>query len=478
MNREDGFGDLEVRELPAPPPLRAALGPGVVWMALAQGSGELYFWPYFAAKYGTLYLCLLIPACVLQMPLNIEIGRYTILTGESVFVGFTRLSRRFGIFMWIFFAATFLFVGSFATAGGTALADIVRWPAGWGAQGRTLLWTYAITAIFAGALFAGRVAYRIVERFMFAVAIVTAVGLLVACLHPRVLAAAPEFLKALVLPAALPPVPRDPGELEKFYTMMCFSGLGGFWSLFYSFWIREKGFGMAAHAGQITSPWTGRKEIVRLEGFRFEDTPEHRVRYRRWMRTLAADNSVGVLGNLATTLLLALLALAILRPQGKIPDGWRMVAEQGDFFGVLWGPAARVVFLVVAGCFLMDSWLAGVDAVSRVHGEMVCVYSERARRRGVRFWYYVFLGAMAATTWVLLPFGEPAKVLAGLGMLNVFAVAVFSGALWAMNYAHLPRRFPAWVRGGPAQRALFAAVALFYAAAAVYYVGFLLTGRF
>ena len=474
MKGSDGFADLQVRELPPPPRLWAALGPGVVWMALAQGSGELYFWPYFAAKYGTLYLCLLVPACVLQMPLNVEIGRYTLLTGESVFVGFTRLGRGFGLFLWIVFAATFLFVGSFATAGGTALADIVRWPAGWGAQARALLWTYAITAMFAGALFVGRVAYRIVERFMWAVAVVTAGGLLVASLHPRVLSAAPEFLRALVLPEAVPPLPRDPGELEKFYTMMCFSGLGGFWSLFYSLWIREKGFGMAAHAGQITSPLTGKRELVRLEGFRFEDTPEHRVRYRMWMRTLLADNAVGVLGNLATTLLLALLALAILRPQGKIPDGWRMVAEQGDFFGVLWGPAARVLFLVVAGCFLMDSWLAGVDAVSRVHAEMLCVYSERARRRGVRFWYYAFLGTMAATTWLLLPFGEPAKVLARTGVLHVFAVAIFAAALWKLNYVHLPRRFPAWVRGGRAQRALFAAVGLFYAVAAAYYAAFLL----
>lgn len=29
-----------------------ALGPGIVWMALAQGSGELIWWPYLIAKYG------------------------------------------------------------------------------------------------------------------------------------------------------------------------------------------------------------------------------------------------------------------------------------------------------------------------------------------------------------------------------------------------------------------------------------------
>jgi len=469
------FGDLEARPLPEVPRLWAALGPGIVWMALAQGSGELYYWPYFAAKYGALYLCLLIPACVLQWPLNLEIGRYTLLTGESVFVGFTRLSRGFGLFMWVYFAINFLFVGSFAAAGGTALADIMRWPPGLDERGRTLFWTYLITAGFAAALFVGRVVYRTVERFMFVVAIVTAGGLLVACLHPRVLEYVPAFARALVLPDRVPPLPADPGELEKFYTMMCYSGLGGFWSLFYSFWIREKGYGMAGYADQLTSPLTGKRELVTLRGYRFDDTTENRNRYRKWMRTLVVDSGTGILGNLFTTLLLALLSFAILHPQGKIPDKWRLVAEQGDFFGVLWGPAARVVFLVIAGFFLMDSWLAGVDAVSRVHGEMLCTYSGRARRRGIRFWYYAFLVAMAAVTWVTLSLGEPGKILTFTGIISVFAVTIFAAAIGILNYVHLPRRFPAWVRGHPAQAAGFAAVGLFYLAASVYYLWFRLS---
>jgi hypothetical protein len=104
----DAFADLRVGPLPEVPRLWAALGPGIVWMALAQGSAEIYFWPYFVAKYGALYLCLLVPACFLQMPINLEIGRYTVLTGESVFVGFTRLGKGFGLFMWAFFAVNFV----------------------------------------------------------------------------------------------------------------------------------------------------------------------------------------------------------------------------------------------------------------------------------------------------------------------------------------------------------------------------------
>ena len=53
-------------------------------MALAQGSGELIWWPYLIAKYGLTFLWLLVPACFLQYPLNVEIGRYTLLERMAV----------------------------------------------------------------------------------------------------------------------------------------------------------------------------------------------------------------------------------------------------------------------------------------------------------------------------------------------------------------------------------------------------------
>ncbi|MGH7816054.1 MAG: Nramp family divalent metal transporter, partial [Candidatus Binatia bacterium] len=85
--------------LPPMPGVLHALGPGVVFLALAQGSGELIYWPYTIAKYGLTFLFLLIPACLLQFPVIYEIGRYTLLTGESIFQGFIRLHRHFAFFL-------------------------------------------------------------------------------------------------------------------------------------------------------------------------------------------------------------------------------------------------------------------------------------------------------------------------------------------------------------------------------------------
>ena len=113
QNQDRSFGKLPAwtqREMSAFPGLIHALGPGIVWMALAQGSGELVWWPYIVAKYGLGFLFLLIPACLLQYPVNFEIGRYTLLTGESIWQGFIRLNRWLALAMWILMTISFSLV--------------------------------------------------------------------------------------------------------------------------------------------------------------------------------------------------------------------------------------------------------------------------------------------------------------------------------------------------------------------------------
>ena len=167
-------------------------------MALAQGSGELIWWPYLIAKYGLTFLWLLVPACLLQYPLNIEIGRYTLLTGESIFRGFFRVQPACSAsLLWILMTFSFLWFGAFASAGGTAMAALTGFPGGFTVRGRTLFWAYGTIAVFVAAIALSGVVYRLIERCMKVVALVTVVGLLWACTQPEVTAALPTFVSAL-----------------------------------------------------------------------------------------------------------------------------------------------------------------------------------------------------------------------------------------------------------------------------------------
>jgi hypothetical protein len=439
-------------------------------MALAQGSGELIWWPYMVAKYGLTFLFLLVPACLLQYPLNIEIGRYTLTTGESIFHGFIRLGRGFGIFVWLLMTLSFLWFGAFASAGGTAMAALTGFPAGWSPRGQSLFWGYASIAVFVLAITLSRVVYALIEGFMKVVAVITVVGLLWACLQPAVLAAIPRFLAGLLGPSGPMPRPWDPTDATKLLTAVTFAGLGGFWILLYSYWLREKGTGMAAHVGRITGPRAGKSEPVPTDGWLPADDAETRVRWNAWRRYLTVDALVGICGNLATTLMTCLLAWALLFPQGLLPQDYELAVVQSRFFEVSWGPVGRVIFLIVAAAFLTDTWLATADGVSRMQADIVQTLFPRSRRIEPRRWYFIFLGLLTVVTCFTMLLDAPGPLILISAVIGFAGTVIFPVALYLLNYRVLAAALPGWARPRPVERLLLGASFLAYLALAAGYV--------
>ncbi|MCZ6549469.1 MAG: Nramp family divalent metal transporter [Deltaproteobacteria bacterium] len=141
MAQEQSWGNFppyKKASLSAFPGLISVLGPGVIFVALAQGSGELIWWPYIITKYGLIFLFLLLPACLLQFSIVYELGRYTMLTGKSVFQGFTWLNRYFALVLWLLMTLSFLWIGAFAIAVGTSMASLTDFPSGWSQRGQSL----------------------------------------------------------------------------------------------------------------------------------------------------------------------------------------------------------------------------------------------------------------------------------------------------------------------------------------------------
>jgi Mn2+ and Fe2+ transporters of the NRAMP family len=439
-------------------------------MALAQGSGELIWWPYIIAKYGLTFLCLLTPACLLQFPLNIEIGRYTLLTGESIFHGFIRLNRGLGIFLWVLMTLSFLWFGAFATAGGTAMAALTHFPQGWSVRAQTLFWGYTSILVFLTSILLSRVVYTLIERVMKAVAVITFAGLLWACLQPEVWRATPEFLMGLTGPADPFPRPWENEDATKLLTAIAFAGLGGFWILFYSYWLRDKGSGMAVHIGRITGPITGKPETVTSDGNLPDDTQENPAHWRRWQRYLATDVLIGIGGNLLTTLMTCLLAYALLFPSGILPQDYELAVVQSRFFEVSWGEAGRFLFLVVAAAFLTDTWLATVDGVSRMQADIVHVLFPRSRRFEVRHWYYFFVGLLTVITSFTMLLDAPGPLILTSAVIGFIGTVIFPCALYLLNYRYLALHLPPWARPGAVSLWLLALSFLVYLGLACAYL--------
>lgn len=477
MSTENKLSLLSRKPMSRFPGWRAALGPGIVWMALAQGSGELIWWPYIVAKYGLTFLFLLIPACLLQYPISVEIGRYTLLTGESIFHGFFRLNRRFGVFLWILMTFSFLWFGAFASAGGTAMAALTHFPSGWSLRGQTLFWGYVSIAIFLIAILMSRVVYTLIEWFMKVVAVVTVAGLFWACLQPEVLRAVPAFLKGLLGPGASMPRPWDTNDASKLLTAITFAGLGGFWILFYSYWMREKGNAMAHHIGRITGLIKGKAEVITCDGCLPDESPESRKRWVTWRRYLAVDSLIGISGNLLTALMTCLLAYALLFPKGILPSEYELAVVQSRFFEISWGPIGKIIFLVIAAAFLMDTWLATADAVSRMQADILHVLFRGCRRYPLRHWYYAILGLLTVVTSITMLFDAPGALMIISAIIGFAGTVTFPVALYLLNYRILAPHLPVWARPRKISQYLLAISFVAYLALAIAYMWVMLFGR-
>lgn len=82
--------------------------------------------------------------------------------------------------------------------------------------------------IFLSAILLSKVVYRLIEVFMWGVALVTVTGLLMASSHPEVIRVLPSFFKGLIVPQFPMLRPWDPSDVTKLLTAITFAGLVGF----------------------------------------------------------------------------------------------------------------------------------------------------------------------------------------------------------------------------------------------------------
>src|SRR5690606_9023520 len=69
-------------------------GPGLVWMVSAVGSGSVLFTPRIGAKYGYEFVWMAMIFFFLMFVMIREVGRYTVVTGKTIFEGYSDISGK------------------------------------------------------------------------------------------------------------------------------------------------------------------------------------------------------------------------------------------------------------------------------------------------------------------------------------------------------------------------------------------------
>lgn len=439
--------DLPERKLP----ILKMMGPGVVMAGIAIGSGELIMWPWITSVVGADLLWAAAIGIFLQLWINIEVGRWTVVTGESPFNGMVRVLKVI-VYLWVAIIVVGKFLPGWARETGVALRNMIL---GVESSSPQWLWTAIVFAIVAIILFGPKVIYTAVERSIMVLIAIIVFGLvyLVWQIGSREIFA--EMWAGLLNVGHFPEFPvdihaadgsvRDQLTFSRFFGAVVFAGLGGLGNLYYAYYLREKRVGMGARMPTLMSA-VHKHEIKEMDtGYSYPDTSENRRRFKDWMRFVHFDQVVffWILGSF-TMFLFIFGALAVLYPLGLVPDQGSLIWDLASILEESMGMKGRYLFLVVGMAALFSTQLGGVDGSSRIFADLLHTNFKFGRRFKLEQWYMILVGTTmivgTLSVWFFEKYGA-----SGLDFLFIsaliggFAMAVYVPLLLYMNLTHLPK---------------------------------------
>jgi Mn2+/Fe2+ NRAMP family transporter len=435
------------------------VGPGAILVGLSIGAGEIVVWPRIAAQYGATMVWAAVVGVFIQLWVNLEVGRWTIVTGESVFAGFSRIWRGFApvfvaftVFGWI--------APGWARVSGSALKALLVGPKGFGSDA---FWTAVTFAFVALLLFGPKLAYHSVERTVELLVALVVVGLVTVAVAVGGREQWAELGRGVLNFGY-----REPAmSVRELFVAMVFAGAGGTANLFYTFYLRDKHIGMGARMPSMHNPLRGRVEKVPTTGYIYDDTdPENALRFRAWFRHVCADVTVFFwFLNTVTILLFIFGALCVLHPLGRTLNEGTLIYDEAEVLASVWGPVGRALFLIVGVATLFSTQLTLVDGCARSIADIVYFNIPAAQKRDVSWWYLLVAGAWIVVgtglTWMLENYVKDLGFLFNAALVGGFAMAVYVPLLLYMNRHLLPRS----ARPG-------AVSSLFMVVATLVYVGF------
>src|SRR5215212_4845626 len=118
---------MPIRKLPEAPQAAHILGPAMILVALGVGLGETFLWPRLVIVFGPNIRWLFLVGVLVQTVVMLEMARYAMATGESIFFGAARV---FQPLMWMFFVtaiAVYIWPGHLST-GADAFEELTGIP--------------------------------------------------------------------------------------------------------------------------------------------------------------------------------------------------------------------------------------------------------------------------------------------------------------------------------------------------------------
>lgn len=429
------FEEHKVGIMPEAPRFRKILGPSFILLGLGLGSGEIVLWPYLTSNFGMGIIWAAILGITLQFFINLEIERYSLVRGESIFVGFARKFKYAPI--WFIFSTLAGFVWPGIAAASAKLVGAVF--------GITETHFIAIGMLILMGLILtlGPVLYKTMEKFSMLLIGLGVPAIFVLTLFLAKSADWTALVKGIVgigegykfLPAGIP--------IASFLAAFAFSGAGGNLNLAQSFYIKEKGYGMGKYGGRITSILTGEVEDIKLEGTRFEMNAYNLKRFKMWWNLINKEHFLVFWATGAFTIcLLSLLAYSTIFGNTTPGAGINFVIFEAAAIARSSFPFIGTLFLITGGIMLFSTQMTVMDATSRIMSENLLILKRNSwEARKLLQIYYAFLWAQIVfgIFIFLTNFREPLVLLTLEAVINAGAMFVHIGATLLLNLTSLEK---------------------------------------
>ncbi|MFA6353414.1 MAG: Nramp family divalent metal transporter [Candidatus Paceibacterota bacterium] len=436
----------EKKLFPEPVSLKKLIGPSFVILALGLGSGEVILWPYLTANYGLGIAWGAILGITFQYFMNMEIERYALVKGESVFVGIYKLWK--GAVYW-FIVSTFIGFGlpGIIAASAQVMASIL---------GITnFKWIAILFLLIIGLILSmGKTVYGMMEKIT---KVILSIGVPFIFLLALFLATKTDWSALLYgifgkgegywfLPEGI--------SIATFLAAFAYSGAGGNLNLTQSIYIKEKGYGMGIYSQKISSLFAKKeeKEIV-LDGTDCAATPEDVIRFKKWWKLISIEHAFifWFLGIISMVFLM-LLSYATTHGLAGNTQGINFVINEGRVIGEIIFPVIGIIFLVAVSIMLFQTQLGIMDSTSRIMSENFAirkVHGKSDAKINLSKIYYSFVWGQIifGITLFLFNIYEPKTLIVLGAVINAFAMFVHLALVSWLNLKKLPKVFrPSLIR--------------------------------
>ncbi|HEV2781065.1 MAG TPA: Nramp family divalent metal transporter [Actinophytocola sp.] len=433
---------MPIRKLPEAPPSIHLLGPTVFLVALGVGMGESYMWPRLVLVFGPEIRWLFLIGVTLQAVVMLEMARYAMATGESIFTGAARV---FKPIMWFFFIAAILVYiwPGHLSAGAGAFEEITGIP-----------WTVTacVVLILIGIVFSLlKVIYNVLQNVLAILIGVLVIGTSIIASLVGSWADLWATIEGMFHFGYFPSEAMSAAWFPIIVGSIAFAGPSGMQQMWYTLQLRESGAGMGAYVPQVRGlAHAAGEEKMPARGFMFDTSdPEEMSKWRGWRRWVTWDALLLFWGiTMLVTISFTVLAQAAARENPNVReliesgDRDAALSAMSDSFAVLGGSFMGGLFFGFIALIGLNATLGLFDSFSKGQADMTYFHVPGARRFKLSHLYAGFLWGVITFGILILLFGPvdgPTNVLDILAFLSTFAMGAYCIVLLLVNNRMLPK---------------------------------------